>query len=120
MKVKLTVLAVFVIAILAGLTVGFTSGKSEPASAANGDRCPAGSYEIGSKEDDQPICKLEPTGCPWGDSVPMDKCAPPADIECNADWTVCKPKAIGTAEKQQAIAEHDAAFKDQQATGCYK
>jgi len=39
-----------------------------------------------------PICKLEPTGCPWGDSVPMDKCSPPPDITCNADWTDCKPK----------------------------
>lgn len=37
--------------------------------------CPAGSYEIGRKEPDgEPICKLEPTGCPYGDSIPMDMC----------------------------------------------
>lgn len=59
-------------------------------------RCPAGSYEIGSKNE-EPICKLEPTGCPWGDSVPMDKCAPPPDIECNADWSYCKPKSANTS-----------------------
>lgn len=46
------------------------------------DKCPAGSYEIGiEKETGQAICKLEPTGCPYGDSIPLDspKCAPPAD-----------------------------------------
>jgi hypothetical protein len=44
------------------------------------DRCPAGSYEIGER-DGQAICKLEPTGCPYGDSIPLDspKCAPPED-----------------------------------------
>lgn len=121
MKIKLTIASVFVLAIIAGLTVGFTSGKSQPASAANDDGCPAGSYNIGSKEPGgEPICKLEPTGCPWGDSVPMEKCAPPPDIECNADWTSCKPKAIGTAEKQQAVAEHDAAFNNQPVQSCGK
>ena len=34
--------------------------------------CPEGSYEIGRKEDNgDPICKLEPTGCPYGDSIPL-------------------------------------------------
>ena len=50
--------------------------------------CPAGTYDAGG------FCKNEPTGCPFGDSIPLDspKCAPPADIECNADWTVCTKK----------------------------
>lgn len=34
--------------------------------------CPEGSYEIGRKEDNgDPICKLNPTGCPYGDSIPL-------------------------------------------------
>lgn len=39
--------------------------------------CPAGSYPIDHK-DGAPICKAEPTGCPYGDSIPLDspKCAP--------------------------------------------
>ena len=41
---------------------------------ATEERCPVGSYEIGSKDDVQPICKLEPTGCPYGDSIPMEDC----------------------------------------------
>jgi hypothetical protein len=49
--------------------------------------CPEGSYPIGDG-----ACKLEPTGCPFGDSIPMEKCSPPPDIECNADWTSCKPR----------------------------
>lgn len=36
--------------------------------------CPAGSYDIGISKDGSPICKLEPTGCPYGDSIPMDMC----------------------------------------------
>lgn len=34
------------------------------------NRCPAGSYEIGSKTE-EPLCRLEPTGCPYGDSIPL-------------------------------------------------
>lgn len=47
-----------------------------------GDRCPEGSYEIGSK-DEGPLCKLEPTGCPYGDSIPMDMCdkVKPAEVQ---------------------------------------
>lgn len=36
--------------------------------------CPAGSYNIGISKDGSPLCKLEPTGCPYGDSIPMDMC----------------------------------------------
>ena len=41
-------------------------------------QCPAGSYRIGGT-DSEPVCKAEPTGCPYGDSIPVDspKCAPP-------------------------------------------
>jgi hypothetical protein len=46
--------------------------------ASNGDGCPDGSYNIGITKDGSPLCKLEPTGCPYGDSIPLDspKCAP--------------------------------------------
>ena len=42
------------------------------------DKCPTGSYEIGREHDGAAICHLEPTGCPYGDSIPLDspKCAP--------------------------------------------
>lgn len=30
--------------------------------------CPSGSYDAGG------FCKQEPTGCPYGDSIPMDNC----------------------------------------------
>lgn len=36
--------------------------------------CPEGSYNIGVEKNGEPICKLEPTGCPYGDSIPMDTC----------------------------------------------
>ena len=52
--------------------------------------CPAGSYLLDYKDNQQqmPICKLEPTGCPYGDSIPLgadcDKHAPqpvPVQVE---------------------------------------
>lgn len=33
--------------------------------------CPAGSYNIGASKNGEVICKLEPTGCPYGDSIPL-------------------------------------------------
>ncbi len=39
------------------------------------DKCPPGSYSIGvDDKTGAAICKLEPTGCPYGDSIPMDMC----------------------------------------------
>lgn len=55
------------------MTVMPVQTKPQPAAAAQ--TCPAGSYDIGISKDGQPICKLEPTGCPYGDSIPMDMCA---------------------------------------------
>lgn len=46
--------------------------------------CPAGSYQIGYDENtNELICKAEPTGCPYGDSIPVDspKCVPPEEIK---------------------------------------
>lgn len=42
------------------------SGKPTP--------CPEGSYSIGIEKNGENICKLEPTGCPYGDSIPLDIC----------------------------------------------
>lgn len=41
--------------------------------------CPDGSYNIGIEKNNEVICKLEPTGCPYGDSIPLDspKCIAP-------------------------------------------
>lgn len=43
--------------------------------------CPAGTYVIGYEDEEfqKPICKGEPTGCPYGENTPIDspKCAPP-------------------------------------------
>lgn len=84
--------------LVAGLLIGGATMISlqvmadEPAAT-----CPAGSYEIGRKEQGgNPICKLEPTGCPYGDSIPLDspKCAPPANPEqAYAPWQPEQPAA---------------------------
>jgi hypothetical protein len=55
--------------------------------------CPAGTYEIG-RDGAKPLCKAEPTGCPYGDSIPLDspKCAPPANPEqAYAPWQPEQP-----------------------------
>ncbi len=97
------------IAIIVGLLIGLIAAElvkpnPQPANAQqSAQTCPAGSYLIGYKDDanTQPICKLEPTGCPYGDSIPLGP-------ECD------KHAPAGTAEKQQAIAEHNAPFNTAQ------
>ena len=44
--------------------------------------CPSGSYSI-----DDGVCKQEPTGCPYGDSILLDspKCAPPTGEQQTED-----------------------------------
>lgn len=101
-KIQLTVIwgAVFFLLLFAHIWLQiYTAG---PVGAASLDQpsstfietkdCPAGSYNIGISKDGLTICKLEPTGCPFGDSVPLDKCAPPSDIICNVDWSFCEPR----------------------------
>jgi hypothetical protein len=47
--------------------------------SAVADTCPTGSYSIGSAQDgSHQVCKAQPTGCAYGDSIPVDspKCAP--------------------------------------------
>lgn len=69
MKKLLIILAAIAISILFFRSVSATS--LEP--------CPVGSYPIGV-ENDKYICKQEPTGCLYGDSIPLgpacDKHAP--------------------------------------------
>lgn len=55
---------------LVALTL-FTLYMSSKTSATQAT-CPKGSYDIGiSDKTGGPICKLEPTGCPYGDSIPF-------------------------------------------------
>lgn len=59
--------------------------------------CPAGSYNIGTKDGINPICKLEPTGCPYGDSIPLgpdcDKHAPQPEPEKPSE-TITPPATV--------------------------
>jgi len=82
---------------------------AQRASAQTTD-CPAGSYSIGIEKNGEHICKLEPTGCPFGDSIPLDspKCVPPADIECNADFTVCNPINETSSAQKDGLTPVDA------------
>lgn len=49
--------------------VGAEAATDEPGP----EECPAGSYPISGKNEEL-ICKLEPTGCPYGDSIPLEFC----------------------------------------------
>ena len=102
---KYVLKALLVSLLLVGVTVALpVDTKPQEAKANTSNPCPAGSYLIGYKDEEntQPLCKLEPTGCPYGDSIPLGP--------------ECDKHAPGTAEKQQAIAEHDAPFNTAQPT----
>lgn len=53
-------------------------------------------YDYTCQDGEMPIgngaCRIIPTGCPYGDSVPLDKCEPWPEEDCNGDWTKCEPK----------------------------
>lgn len=55
--------------------------------------CPSGSYEIGRSDNGYAICKNQPTGCPYGDSIPLDspKCAPNTAEEVEAAKQAATP-----------------------------
>jgi hypothetical protein len=36
--------------------------------------CPEGTYNVGETKTNEPLCKIIPTGCPYGDSIPLDMC----------------------------------------------
>lgn len=61
---------------LSSFTFAYAKPNIQPVSANENSFCPEGNYFIDFKDDDQsqPICKLIPTGCPYGDSIPMDVC----------------------------------------------
>jgi len=61
------------------------------ASAAEQKTCSAGSYQIDVTESGSPICKTTPTGCPYGDSVPLGD--------------TCYKLAPKTSEKPLKVAE---------------
>lgn len=100
--------AVIVVAML----VAYVAGLATPRpyiSALDGEQpakatCPAGSYDIGITKDGQSICKLEPTGCPYGDSIPLDspKCAPPTNPDAYAPW---QPEVAQPIEQAQPVVE---------------
>ena len=84
---KLGVVALIVLTLLSWFNVIEVDSEETPVVAT----CPEGSYEIGRKEEDgEPICKLEPTGCPYGDSIPVDspKCVAPSepDRDYHDEW----------------------------------
>lgn len=77
MKRKLFWLLVLVFDLISILVIhGYTHAQVSPDKFRA--ECPIGYYEI-----DANTCKREPTGCPYGDSIPLDspKCAPQVDSQ---------------------------------------
>lgn len=56
--------------------------------ATQNEECPEGTYNIGIYKTDEPLCKIIPTGCPHGDSIPMEKCN---TFETPEDQTILVP-----------------------------
>lgn len=57
----------------------------------NAQLCPGGSYSIGDG-----LCKPEPTGCPYGDSIALDsgKCEAPANVNQSNDFVYIPPADV--------------------------
>lgn len=54
------------------------------------ESCPVGTYDIGRDAAGSPVCKSEPSGCPYGDSIPLDspKCTPPVDYSTSHNMVI--------------------------------
>lgn len=50
--------------------------STQPIELPKTQTCPDGSYDVGISKSNEPLCKLKPTGCPYGDTIPLDKCEP--------------------------------------------
>lgn len=74
LKKVILISGILSLVLVAGLNLRVELKPVERVNASNGDGCPDGSYNIGTKDGVNPICKLEPTGCPYGDSIPMEDC----------------------------------------------
>lgn len=72
------------VALLTLLLVGFymaINGKFNRGVEAQAGSCPKGQFQAGSING-LPICRIEPTGCPYADQIPKDspKCKPPKSM----------------------------------------
>lgn len=103
----LTAFSVSLLMMCIGDYININSLNQTKASAATS--CPPGSYEIGAPGEG--ICKKEPTGCPYGDSIPLGP-----ECDKHAPYQPIEQPAVGTQEKLEAIAEHNAPFEE----GCGK
>lgn len=97
-KLILTSVAVGVAAALTLIPLGFNPGGNSKAEGGYNYTCPAGSYPIGDGN-----CKNEPTGCPWGDSIPKDseKCAPPKNESEGSNGSSQNNNQGSTASKKE-------------------
>lgn len=91
MKAKTIKVAGIAVIVLALSFVG--SHLIFSAQAAVGDShqstCPDGTYRIGGT-DAEPVCKNEPSGCPFYENVGPKGCVPPPGIECSdSTYTKC-------------------------------
>lgn len=61
-----TFISILIILIIGILSIGIIGAEPK--------KCPEGTYDIGISKTDEPLCKIIPTGCHYGDSIPMEKC----------------------------------------------
>ena len=74
MKLRLNKTIAIMLIVTGLIMASVASYLIEPAHA--NEKCPDGMYQIGWSKDDpkEIICRMIPTGCPLGDSIPMDLC----------------------------------------------
>lgn len=97
-----------IIAAAVGLSIGLAV-RAALAQPAPVDRTDPQGYNYTCPEGQEPIgggaCRITPTGCPFGDSVPLDKCEPGPELECNADWTECHMKEEYKGDGSQKVSQ---------------
>lgn len=88
------IVIVIVLAIAAAIAIGFWLDSSSRVRAAveTGGHIPFTNKDVTPGD---PSSYVDTVGqCPFYEMAGAKGCVPPPDIECNADWSVCKQKEV--------------------------
>lgn len=88
---KLIAIFVVVFAVTTGVVATRISANTQPSYDYS---CPTGQEPIGAG-----ACRITPTGCPYGDSIPMGKCEAPQHPSCQSNGKCFPEKPKKSAPK---------------------
>lgn len=109
--IREALLVVILVAVTVGLGLLIIFAVGYPAKAL--EACPPGTDNIGIDSEGNLICKNQPSGCPYGDNIPLDspKCAAPPSQTITPPAVINSPPTDTSEFQAQMAAGGEAVFK---------